>query len=537
MRPHHYTYIVCSIFLVTIFFLQWHQKATYPVILWVTLGLCAVCGICFTNRTQGRVLLSVSFGIILALFSISRTTHIPSAHSIDTYATGQEVTLYGTIADEPDNRPMKTKYTIAVHTLESPELTTAKTVHGLTLVTDHNQWPEFTYGDPVIVTGKLEKPTQIEDFHYDRYLSRYNIYSVIYRGTISPGAIGANFEKEMQHHRSLGIPLSPFSKFAPIARTLFSTLYSLKSHFEVQINRVYPEPHASFLAGLLTGSRRGIPEYLLEDFHTTGLTHIIAISGYNITIVISLLSVLFFFLPYKYRLIPSIIAIALFTLFVGASAAVVRASIMGTLGLIALHAKRQGESILTILCAASIMTAWNPKQLWYDAGFQLSFLAITGLTIFGSHLQKWCSALRAPLWIRDALATTLAAQLFALPWIVFLFGRLPLLSPLANVLVAPFIPLAMLFGFLGTVISFFIFPLGQVIAYIGWGCLQLIILVAQGISAITPDTTLFGIHPVFVVLYYVALLVTTHTPILSSFLSLSALPTLRRVSSAERETY
>ena len=407
MRPHHVTYLFFATFLTTIFLLQWYQSPSYPFFVWALLGLLGCIGFLglLSDHTeqQSTIMIIIILSVSLALFTITRTTHISTVDTVDTYATGQNVTLYGTIVDEPDKRPLKTKYTIAVEQIESPNLFQAQTAHGLTLVTDHSQWPEFHYGDSVIVIGKLEKPLQIEDFHYDRYLSRYGIYSVMYRAKIEPG-------KQYT-------PLSPSKLFTGLRNVLFTRLYSLKERFEFQINRLYSEPHASFLAGLLTGSRRGIPKHLLEDFNVTGLTHIIAISGYNITIIISLIAILFFFLPLQWRLFPSIIIIILFTFFVGASAAVVRAAIMGILGLLALHFKRKEHTFLTILWTASIMVLWNPKQLWYDAGFQLSFLAVIGLAIFGSSLQRWCNgfSLHKSLLYRG-LSSSLTAFLFSHHW-------------------------------------------------------------------------------------------------------------------------
>ena len=238
------------------------------------------------------------------------------------------------------------------------------------------------------------------------------------------------------------------------------------------------------MAGLLTGSRKGIPADLMESFNATGLTHIIAISGYNITIVIAIMSSLLFWLPLRWRFVPSILAIAIFTLFVGASAAVVRAAIMGILGLIALRSERISNVRLTLLWTAFFMLLWNPKYLWYDAGFQLSFLSVIGLVEIGPKLERYFTKVPQLLGIREALQMTVAAQISTAPLILFLFGRVSLISPIANVLVAPAIPFAMLFGFVGTALSFVWFFGGQLFAYLGWACLTWIICIAEMLSAI-----------------------------------------------------
>lgn len=485
MKPEKISYTFLGSFLITIFCLQWYQLPTYPVRIKLLLCFLYLIYLLFFlhKSRKAPLLLAIALGVSAALCSVARTTHVPLPNTIDTYATNQYVTIEGTITDEPDRRPLVTKYTIAAKKITLNDGTVIP-VEGRVLANHTRNWPPFEYGDHVIVKGTLEKPEQIETFHYDRYLSRYDIYSIIYRASIT---------KNPSPHASRPSPY----------RFLFLT----KKTFESQINRLYPEPHASFMAGLLTGSRKGIPEHLMQDFNTTGLTHIIAISGYNITIVISIIAGALFWLPLKWRFVPSVIAIIAFTLFVGASAAVVRASIMGILGLIALQTGRQTHVRLSVLWTLFFMLCWNPKYLWYDAGFQLSFLAVIGLVELGPLLDKWFTKVPQFLGIREALQMTTAAQLSAVPLIVLLFGRFSLVAPLANVLVAPLIPLAMLFGFLGVIASYLWFPLGQLIAYIGWGCLEKIIDIASTFADIPYASVNLTMSIWMIIWYYVLLII------------------------------
>lgn len=454
-------------FLITTVCLQWFQFSVYPRAVWMVLGflVLVLSFLLVLGEINERLrlsfvplLLCILFGSIFSFVRVSQTTHIQTPQSIEAYAEDRAVTVQGIIVAEPDRRPLQTKYTVASYWLQTASGVVVS-VRGKVLATDYAAWPSHAYGDEVTIRGVLERPTQIEDFHYDRYLSRYGIHSVMYRAEVDTLSAGHG-------------------------RLLFSFLFDLKSRFEAQINRLYAEPHASLMAGLLTGSRRGIPEHLLKNFQTTGLTHIIAISGYNIAIVIAVMSSVLFFVPLKYRLVPSLIAIAFFTLFVGASPSVVRAAIMGALALFALHVGREQHAMIAVLFTAFLMVFWNPKILWYDAGFQLSFLAVLGLTYVAPHLERWMQWIPKVLAIRESLQMTIAAQIAAVPLIVVLFGQFSIVAPLANVLVAPLIPLAMLFGFVGTVMSFLWFPLGQAFAYIGWGALELIVVIAERLSAV-----------------------------------------------------
>jgi competence protein ComEC len=173
---------------------------------------------------------------------------------------------------------------------------------------------------------------------------------------------------------------------------------------------------------------------------------VLAISGFNITLILSLMSSSLFFIPKRYRLLPSGVAVVLFTIFVGMSASAERACIMGCLGLLAMQSGRLTQTRLTVLWTMAFMLLWKPQSLWDDAGFQLSFLAVISLSEYGELLTRWTKHIPEVGNLREQLHLTLTAQLLTAPWIAWIFGRVSLISPLANILVAPAIPLSMLFG-------------------------------------------------------------------------------------------
>jgi competence protein ComEC len=152
-------------------------------------------------------------------------------------------------------------------------------------------------------------------------------------------------------------------------------------------------------------------------------------------------------------------------MFVGGSASVIRAAIMGSIGLFAMHNGRLPHARLAVLWTAFFMLLWNPLQLWYDAGFQLSFLAVIGLIELQPILNEWGKRIPEFGGIREALLTTIAAQCTTTPWSAYVFGQFSIIAPLANILTTPLIPMAMLFGFLGSVIGWPIPILGQLIGF------------------------------------------------------------------------
>ncbi len=386
------------------------------------------------------------------------------------YFNGQKSVFYGTVCKEVDIRKDEIKLTICAVEKKG------KKIDGLVLIS-MPRYPEYEYGDFLEIEGDLIRPEKIEDFDYDKYLARYNIYSVMYQPYL----------KLLQHNEE---------------SLFYAHIFSLKKKVETILNKIFPEPYASFEAGLLLGSRKGIPDNLMAKFNITGLTHIIAISGYNITLIISMISGFLVFLPKKQQIIISITVITIFVIFVGASSAVVRAGIMGIIALSAIWFSRKSFISITLVFTAFVMSLFNPKILVYDVGFQLSFLATVGLIYVSPLIGKY---LNFPNFfgIRESFLLTMSAQIAAVPIILLNFERLSLVSPLANVLIAPFVPLAMMFGAIAFLVAVVSLSLGKIFALPAILALKIIIFFTE-ICAKLPyaSVDVKWFKGVLVVLYY-----------------------------------
>ncbi len=271
---------------------------------------------------------------------------------------------------------------------------------------------QIYYGDTFLISGELEAPSDEEGFSYKNYLARYGVFSLIKNPKLQ--------------------------LLQPAQPSFFLYLYKLKALLQLRINQLYPEPEAAFVSGLLLGSRKGMSEDISDAFKAVGLTHIVAISGYNISLIILLIFSSFSFVRLKLRVILSIFLITIFILLVGLSAAVVRAAIMGFLTLWALYGGMKSQVYFALLWSMVFMVLFNPYILFYDVGFQLSFASTFGLISFSAVLKKYFPKMN------ESLALTLSAQILTIPFIAFSFGRISIISPLANLIVAPFIPIAML---------------------------------------------------------------------------------------------
>jgi competence protein ComEC len=161
----------------------------------------------------------------------------------------------------------------------------------------------------------------------------------------------------------------------------------------------------------------------------------------------------------------------IYTLFVGATPTVIRAAVMGTIVVVGQRLERPAHAWTTLFAACWAMTLWDPQTLW-DLGFQLSALATASLFAYGKGVEALL--LKTPLrvgwldWAREALTATLAAQILALPLILYQFGNLSIVAPLANVVLLPMVPYAMLFGAVALVGGLIWLPLGQGLANVAY---------------------------------------------------------------------
>lgn len=271
------------------------------------------------------------------------------------------------------------------------------------------------------------------------------------------------------------------------------------------VNRILPEPQAAFLGGLLYGAERGIPQNLMDDFSATGTTHIVAISGYNITILAALLLQITkgIGIGRKKSFWFALSGILFFVILTGASASVVRAAVMGGLVLLAAHVGRISKITNALLFAAAIMLVVNPKILAFDAGFQLSFAATIGLVFLSPIFEKYLEKAPSILGIKESFATTMSAIVLTLPLIVYTFGRVSLIAPVANILILPVIPLTMAVGSVAVLAGLIYHGFGQIIGWLAWFLLSYIIKTAEILGSIRlASVEVSGVHGIFLVIFY-----------------------------------
>lgn len=316
----------------------------------------------------------------------------------------------------------------------------------LKVLINANKYPEYFYGDRINLRCDLEIPENFEDgFDYKMYLAKDGIFYACKSAKLE--AIG-------------------YSQ----GNGFYAGLLKIKNRFTGAINQLIPFPQSELLVGLILGGSAGLPKDLQDNFSRTGMTHIVAVSGYNVTIVAEYLMLLGIFLGLwrKQAFYFAVLGILLFVLMTGMTASAVRAGVMGMLLLWAMKNGRLANSQNAIIFAAAIMLLFNPLLLRYDIGFQLSFLATLGIVYLYPFFESRLNKKGKIFWVWEILFLSLSAQIFVYPIILYNFHSLSLISLLANVLILPIVPLTMLLGFMMALAGFIFQPLATVLAWLAF---------------------------------------------------------------------
>ncbi|HEX6288585.1 MAG TPA: ComEC/Rec2 family competence protein [Herpetosiphonaceae bacterium] len=418
-------------------------------------GASVALSILWWSRRDIRMPCLLVAALLLGAARIAYAQPVTTASSVWAYA-GQKVVVTGVVAQQPDRREDRQSAVIEAEALTLDGTTRAvagSVLLGLPPV------PELRYGQRVRLEGRLEQPESSGDFDYRGYLARHGVYAVMQKPKLAllPEGGGSWWQR---------------------------TALGLNDRSRTTALHLISEPHASLLVGILLGVQSTIPPEVLDAFSATGTSHILVISGWNISVIIAGIAGLLaqWGVSRKRAALISLPMIALYVLFVGATPSVVRAAVMGSLVVVATLVDRESEAWTSLLVACTAMALHDPNVLW-DIGFQLSALATAGLFAFARPIEDVLSAHR-PLswpWLRwavEPLTATLAASLLSLPILLYHFGRLSLIAPLANVLMLPAVPYAMLTGSIATVAGLLWLPLGQVLALLAWPFLHWLIVVS-----------------------------------------------------------
>jgi competence protein ComEC len=322
------------------------------------------------------------------------------------------------------------------------------------------------HGDRVALVGPVERPVDGEIVPWGVLYAREGVHATM----------------RAAEARALGsAPLGPVD----LARR---ALYDLKAVAGDALTRGLPAPASALARGLLLGGTSGMPPDLVESFRRSGMTHVVAVSGYNVALVVAALLPLAGAIGRGRGASVAAAAVVLFVVLVGAPASAVRAGLMGCVALLARHAGRPADPLAALAAAVFAMTLLDPDLIG-DLGFRLSALATLALvTLYPwvrARLGGTDEAPPAPRGraaagaARDVLAATLAVELLTLPIVALELGRVALLSPLANLLALPAVPVAMATSLALLLAAPLPVALAAPIGWVAWAPLAWIIAVVE----------------------------------------------------------
>lgn len=460
---------------------------TTPFIWLALTGIAAAAGWLVWPEKSQRWLM-----IALAAFTLGglRMSLVPVSSEVAQFNNSGGLTIEGYITDEPDVRDAQTQIRVAADTVTRAGQ--AIPTSGLVLVRAPRS-ADVRYGDRVAVTGLLITPAEFDTFSYSDFLGRSGVFSI------------------MQDAAVVVLERDPPDK-------LRAALYDFKAQAAQHIARSMPEPQSGLLTGILLGDDNGISPEVADAFSRVGASHIVAISGFNMAVLSGAIMGLLkrARLPDRHAAIMSIVVILIYTVLVGAGAAVVRAALMSNLLVIGTAIRRRTYVPASLAFAALCLSLLNPTVLW-DIGFQLSFFATLGLALFADPMTRQFDTLLNRLlppslartaggFLSEPLIVTLAVQITTLPLIALYFSRLSLVVVLSNLLIVPVQSAVLILGILATLIAFVAPALAQILYWYDLILLSWTTAIIRLLARLPFADIEFFVDPRLIALYFMILI-------------------------------
>lgn len=453
----------------------------------------------YGNRLPAAILLAI--GCIGAWRFASSHVEITPQH-LAYYNDRGVLQLTGRVIQPPDDRDHTTHLVLDVESLRlfdsSHGPTPGEKITGRLLlqVPPGSAWE---YGTRLRVTGVLNTPPEYADFPYQVFLARRGILSIMPYARVD-----------------WAVP--------PERHSIQSRIFQLRAEANTTLYTIFPSPEADLLAGILLGLEQGLSPNLQEAFRRTGTTHIIAISGFNIAIVAGLFAgISTRLLGRKWGAITAIAGITGYAILVGGDAAVVRAAVMGGLGILGGMFGRRQNGLNSLGVAAFVMVMINPNLPW-DIGFQLSIAATLGLILYAQPLeehfihfsQRWLTEQQAQKIagpVSEMLLFTLAAQVMTIPIMAYHFGGISWVALAANPLILPVQSLVIILGGLAVVAGLLLPGMGHVLGMLALPFIRYTIRVVSWMGYLpAADLLLPRFHVSWLVIFYALLIVITLLP-------------------------
>ena len=428
----------------------------------IAAGLVLITGLLL--RTWPKII--YLFLLAALLVGIGRGATVPGSgppEQLQGLAGSSAIVVSGVVDDYPESRGALTQFRFSVQRyradggwVETSGLLLVRAKPSIPMIEERSP-PFFRYGDTLVLKGHLEQPPVLEEFDWREHLAREGVHYLMLRPDVELTDGGGGV-------RALG------------------WVYRVREEMAASLGKSLPEPRASLAQALLLGIRGGIPSELREDFAKTGTTHLLAISGLHVSILVGLVSLGSAALLGRrgqiYIVIP-LLFVWVYAVLTGFSPPVVRAAIMASLYLWAIFLGRQRSGLTALSAAAALMVTIDPDLL-EEVSFQLSFVSMAGLLLLGPWFRAGGLRLVARYWepegvaggvvkfLVEASAISLAVILATFPIIGFNFQFLSPVGLPATVPVLPALPFVLVSSLAVAVAGIFSETAGQILAWGTW---------------------------------------------------------------------
>jgi competence protein ComEC len=386
----------------------------------------------FVEKEQRLLLFFVSIFLLGATLGLTRMNFSDNYRdSTLSQFADKKTEFVGIVEDEPDVREKETMLTVL---LQSAKVGTTIAPISEKILVSTDLYPQFFYGDQISFSAKLELPAKIEsnnrEFDYGGYLRVRGIWYTA--GFVYPKLLSENHGSVIKKY-----------------------LFKIKSAFVAAMNRAIPPPESDLSAGLLLGAKQSLGKEWLNEFARAGVSHVVVLSGYNITIVAESVIAFFSFLPATFSFLIGATSIILFTILAGGGASALRATIMVLTALLARQFGREYSAARAFGLAVVLMLIFNPLLLVFDTSFQLSVLATIGIIFVSPFLEPHLTKIPQKFGLREIVSATVSTQLVVLPFLIYQTGILSLVALPVNILILATVPSAMFLGFLTGLVGLF----------------------------------------------------------------------------------
>ncbi len=417
------------------------------------------------NHRKHLILLAL---VLLFLFSGAwlSPTLSHTYNSIKIYNHLGPLDFNGIIAEAPEKQDNKNQLVISIQEINH------HSVYGKVLYTTYSN-SNLKYGDVIIGQIVLEEPPTFGNFNYAAYLAGEGIYSIV----------------QVMDYKIID---------RGAGSTGMTWLFDLRENLSQSLAASLPEPQASLCQGIVLGIRSNISQELRAELSESGTTHLLAISGLNLTIVAGLLlSLTLLFCGRRYFIYVwlTLCIIWFYAVLTGLQAPVIRSAIMASIFLIAEILGRQKNAFPTLAFSAAIMVAFSPQVL-FNLSFQLSFMAMVGLIFITPYFTEigrkavyaglgeessWAKPLTA---ITDSFSVSLGAVIAVWPISSYTFGIISLVGPVTTFLISPALTPIIIFGSLTAFVGLFNLAIAQAIGWVAWLFLSYMIVIAVSFAAL-----------------------------------------------------